>query len=144
MIRYGLGKPREDEGGWRRAECEVGDVVVDSTTRPADARRATAFVTDSASLARTGGGGACPRSGPRTRPAASWYASNASAPGSHSNRRGGVAVPPRHVRHLGHDVPRAVAPRSGAACAPLPPQSERPTSPSRPARRANSAAPRAG
>ena len=73
-IRYGLGKPRNDEG--------------------ADA---------------------CPRSGPRTRPAASWYASNASAPGSHSNRRGGVAVPPRHVRHLGHDVPRAVAPRSGAA-----------------------------
>ena len=56
MIRYGLGKPREDEGGWRRAECEVGDVVVDSTTRPADARRATAFVTDSASLARTRGG----------------------------------------------------------------------------------------
>jgi hypothetical protein len=43
-------------GGWRRAECEVGDVVVDSTTRPADARRATAFVTDSASLARTRGG----------------------------------------------------------------------------------------
>ena len=56
MIRYGLGKPREDEGGWRRAECEVGDVVVDSTTRPADARRATAFVTDSTSLARTRGG----------------------------------------------------------------------------------------
>ena len=63
-------------------KCEVGDVVVDSTTRPADARRATAFVTDSASLATTRGGGACPRSGPRTRPAdpSCWYASNASAP----------------------------------------------------------------
>ena len=49
-----------------------------------------------------------------SRPSCS-YASNASALGSRSNRRGGIAVPPRHVRHLGHDVPRAVAPRSGAA-----------------------------
>ena len=149
MIRYGLGKPREDEGGWRRAECEVGDVVVDSTTRPADARRATAFVTDSASLARTRGG-----THVRDRVLV-LDQQQVGTRATHQPRRG-------HTRTCEAGSPsrrgtcgtwgmmyraqwrRAVAPRSGAAGAPLPPQSERPTSPSRPARRANSAAPRAG
>ena len=71
-IRYGLGKPRNDEGAdacprsgprtrpadpscWYASNASAPDVVVDSTTRPADARRATAFVTDSASLATTRG-----------------------------------------------------------------------------------------